>query len=127
MLLLDTWAWVEYFKGTAHGARVGEVLAREDTVATSILTVAELGDLHFRDGRPALEERISFIASRGRLLEVTRAVAEKAGRTKWAQRRRKRAMGLGDAIIYETAQAEGLTVLTGDPGFKGLPGVEFLG
>lgn len=36
-------------------------------------------------------------------------------------------MGLVDALIYETARAHDLIVLTGDPDFGGLDGVEMVG
>ena len=39
----------------------------------------------------------------------------------------ERDWGLGDALIYATAIREGAKVLTGDPHFKGLEDVIFLG
>lgn len=123
--LLDTWAWVSYFDGSKAGAKVKDILDAAE-VATSIVSVAELSDLHARTKAPELDERLEFMRSCGRILEVNLEVAKKAGETKWAQRARKRPMGIGDALIYETAKTHGLTVLTGDAGFEGLPGVEFM-
>jgi predicted nucleic acid-binding protein len=123
--LLDTWAWVEYFDGTPAGARVQRIL-ESATVATSILSVAELSDLYTRRKSPTLDEKVEFVRGSGQLLDLDLRAVSKAGLTKWTQRARKHPMGLGNAVIYETARANGLTVVTGDPGFKGLPGVEFL-
>jgi predicted nucleic acid-binding protein len=125
MLLLDTWAWVAYFRGTPAGRRVA--VALDEPVATSIVTIAELSDLQHRGRGRGLEEQVAFIASRGPLLDVDLPILVEAGRTKWAQRRRRVPMGLFDAIVYETARANGHAVLTGDDGFRGLPAVEFLG
>lgn len=121
--VIDTWAWVEYFLGTAAGAQARSFIEGPD-VATSVLTLAELADLHSRDRRPGLEERVAFIRSRGPILEPSHRAAQEAGRLKWAQRKRGHEMGLVDAIIYETAREHGLAVVTGDPGFNGLPGLE---
>lgn len=122
MPLLDTWAWVEYFQGSAEGARVRPLVEKGEP-ATCILSVAELSDLHARAARPGLDERLAFIASRGPLLGVSRQAAARAGRTKWAQRGKGHPLGLGDAVIYEVAREHDLELVTGDPGFTGLEGV----
>lgn len=124
-VLLDTWAWMEYFLGSPLGAKVRPLVEKGDS-ATCILTFAELADLHERAGRPGIESRLDFIAARGPLLEVSRQAALRAGRTKWAQRRAGHPMGLGDAVIYEVAREHDLEVVTGDEGFVGLDGVRFL-
>jgi predicted nucleic acid-binding protein len=123
--LLDTWAWVAYFGNEPEAPQVEERLQAGE-VATSLLTIAELSDIYHREGLGSLEERLAFIASRGPLLDPDAAILLAAGEVKWAQRGRGAAMGLVDAAIYATARAHGLTVLTGDEGFQGLEGVEFL-
>ena len=125
MPLIDTWAWTEYFLGSPMGAKGRQSIEGPD-VATSILSIAELADLHARDARPGLEEKIAFIRSRGPVLEVSQRAAQQAGFVKWSQRRNGHGMGLADAMIYETAREHGLRVVTGDEGFKGLPDVDFL-
>ncbi|MFO1533430.1 MAG: PIN domain-containing protein [Thermoplasmatota archaeon] len=122
---MDTWAWVEYFQGSPAGAQARKVI-EGGQVATSILTLAELADLHERAGRPGLEERTQFIASRGPVLDVSPTAALRAGATKWAQRAKRHPMGLADAMIYETAREHGLELITGDAGFRGLPGVRLI-
>jgi predicted nucleic acid-binding protein len=125
MPLLDTWAWVEYFQGSEAGSEVRK-LVEHDEPATCILSFAELSDLHARAERPGVDGRLAFIASRGPVLDVSRQAAQRAGATKWAQRRKGHAMGLGDAVIYEVAREHDLEVVTGDEGFHGLEGVKFL-
>lgn len=125
MRLLDTWAWVEYFEGTVAGAAVRPMVEKGDA-ATCILTIAEMSDLHARAERPGLEEKLLFIAARGPIYNISHEAASRAGRTKWAQRRKGIPLGLGDAIIYEVAREHGLEVVTGDPGFRGLEGVRFI-
>lgn len=125
MPLLDTWAWVEYFQGSPQGARVRLVVEKGEA-ATCILSIAELSDLHARAKRPGLDERLAFIAGRGPILDVSRQAAARAGQTKWAQRAKGYALGLGDAIIYEVAREHDLELVTGDEGFRGLEGVRMI-
>ncbi len=126
MALIDTWGWVEYFQGSEAGAEFVPDIEGPD-VATCALTFAELADLHARDGLPDLDARLAFIRSRGPVFAVSEAAARRAGATKWSQRRKRHDLGLLDAMIYETARENGLELVTGDKGFKGLPGVRFLG
>ena len=123
MPLIDTWAWTEYFLGTAAGAKVRPVIEGPD-VATSIMSIAELTDSHARDPRPGLEDKLAFIRSRGPILDVSQRAAVEAATVKWSQRRKGHGMGLADALVYATAREHGLNVLTGDEGFTGLPGVD---
>ena len=125
MPLIDTWAWVEYFLGSAVGARIRPLVEGPD-VATSVLSLAELADMHVRGERPGLDEKIAFIKSRGRVLSPSPRAALEAARVKESQRRKGHPMGLADALIYETAREHGLAVVTGDEGFTGLAGVEFV-
>jgi predicted nucleic acid-binding protein len=124
--LLDTWAWVAYFQGTSVGKLV-KPFADSAEHATSIVTVAELSDVHHSGRGGDLSRQVAFVRTKTRILPLTPAIAEAAGATKWRQRARGRAMGLADALIYETARAHDLVVLTGDPGFAGLDGVEMIG
>ena len=41
MILLDTWAWVEYFKGTKNGEKIANIIKTEQTY-TSAISIAEL-------------------------------------------------------------------------------------
>jgi predicted nucleic acid-binding protein len=95
-------------------------------VHTSVLTLAEISDVYVRDGLPQLEERIRFIRSRGPILGISPAIAQRAASTKWMQRRSGKPLGLADALIYETANERGLELVTGDEGFQGLPGIQFI-
>lgn len=126
MPLVDTWVWVEYFQGSTAGRRVRPVVEGPE-VFTSIITFAELSDLYGREGLPGLDERLMFIRSRGPVLATSQGAARAAGATKWAQRKKGHPLGLADALIYETARERGLDVVTGDPGFQGLPGVTMVG
>lgn len=123
--LLDTWVWAAYFQGGAAAQRLVPIVEGPD-VATSMLTLGELADLHERASEPGLDDHVAFIAARGPILELTKTGAMRAGSTKWRQRRAGHEMGLVDAMIYETAREHGLELVTGDQGFRGLDGVRMV-
>jgi predicted nucleic acid-binding protein len=68
------------------------------------------------------EKRRRALISRCYLIPVDEEIAIKG-----AKLRHERDWGLRDALIYATAIRDGAKVLTGDPHFKGLRDVIFLG
>ncbi|MBI4393675.1 MAG: PIN domain-containing protein [Euryarchaeota archaeon] len=121
--LIDTWCWVEYLGGEV---RVLKPILEGRKHYSSLLTLAEVSDVVRRSGHDDSDRCIDFIAMHSTILDPDPMIADAAGRTRAAQRKRKRDMGLMDALIYETAQANELVLLTGDEDFKGLDGVEFV-
>ena len=98
-VLVDSWAWIEYFKGTCAGEKVKELLENsQDKIIVSTINIAEVYNSFLRDYSHPDSAKIKH---------------EK----KW---------GLGDSIIYATAKREDAKVLTGDAHFRGLNDVIFL-
>lgn len=60
------------------------------------------------------------------LIDLTKEIAIKAGKTKKEMRRSHPNSGLADAIIFETAKSENAPVLTGDEHFKGVENVIYI-
>lgn len=124
--VVDTWTWVEYFRGSAVGQEVAGDLESGDHY-TSILSIAELADKFAREGLEGVERHAEFIRLKTEIIPLEVDVALRAGGNKHDHRATTDSqMGLADAIIYESAREVGATVLTGDPDFDGLDGVEML-
>ena len=66
---------------------------------------------------------VQTIRSRSRIVPVDLPVARTAGRV----RREMKEVGIADAIIYATALKNNAKVVTGEPHFRKLPEVIFLG
>lgn len=124
-IVLDSFAWVEYFKGEPAGRTVDRTL-RSDSCGTPTLALAEISDKFHRERRSGLGEALDFIELRTTILPMTRAIAERAGKTKTDRRAVMADFPLADAIILETARENGADLLTGDAHFRGLRGVHFL-
>ncbi len=125
--VLDSFAWVEYFRGTPAGRAVADELGA-DLVGTPLLVVAELRDKYVRERIPDWSKDLGFLKAMSDLLPEDEAIAVRAGETRNRMRADGRKdFGLVDAIIYETARAVGATLVTGDPHFRGVHGVRYLG
>ncbi|HLE45393.1 MAG TPA: PIN domain-containing protein [Thermoplasmata archaeon] len=124
-LVLDSFAWIEYFRGGVHSATVEKAL-RASRCATPVHVLAELADKYSREGLSGLTDALDFVEIHTTVLPLTRPVAERAGKTKADRRAVVSDFPLADAIVYEAAQEAGANLLTGDPHFHGMPDVRFL-
>jgi predicted nucleic acid-binding protein len=126
-VLIDSWAWIEYFKGSTAGEKVKELIENShDKVIISTVNIAEVYNSFLRDYSPPDNKRYSeasrnAMKQRSYVYEVDEEIAVDSAKIK-----NEKKWGLGDSIIYATAKREGAKVLTGDPHFKGLKDVIFL-
>lgn len=123
--VLDTFAWVEYFNGSALG-RQATPFIDGGRCLTPMIVVAELAVKYVRERNPRWEQEFRYLRARSAVAELTIEIAVGAGRVRELMRAAHAGVGLADAIIYETARSHNVPVLTGDPHFKGLPHVLFL-
>ncbi len=123
-VLIDSWAWVEFFAGSKTGKIVKDYVMDEDQeIIISSINLAEIYRLTLdRFDEKTAEKRRQAMISRCYLIPVDEEIAVNG-----AKLRHERDWGLGDALIYATAIREGAKVLTGDPHFQGLSDVIFLG
>ncbi len=124
--MVDSFAWVEYFGGSRVGREVDRLLAGR-RCATPTIVLAELSDKYAREGTPSLKLDLDEIENRSAIIPLDRSIAEAAGPVKAEERRTKPDFPLSDGIVYATAQALGADVLTGDPHFRRMRGIVFLG
>lgn len=125
-LVLDSFAWVEYFLGSRLGREVDRQL-RRSRCATPTIVLAELADKYTREGIPDLARDLDFVEARTTVVPLDRGIAEGAGRLRAEMRKTAADAPLADAIVYATARRLGADVLTGDPHFRSLRGVVYLG
>lgn len=124
--ILDSFAWVEYFRGTEAGRIVAEELEAA-VVGTPLVVVAELRDKYVRERVTDWPRDLAFIKEATVLLPEDEAIAVRAGETKNRMRAEgRRDFGLIDGIIYETARSVNAMLVTGDPHFRDARGVRFL-
>jgi predicted nucleic acid-binding protein len=118
-VVLDTWAWIEYWKGNEE---VREIIVGPEDKITSMITIAEL-ERFYGANTERMDSMVTKIRARSRLVPVDLAIARTAG----SVRRNMKEGGIADAIIYATALKNRARVVTGDPHFKTMEHVIFVG
>jgi len=124
--VFDSFAWMEYLRGTAKGEEVREYVERGNG-ATPVLVIAELSAKFRRDGLPNWPTTRDFVLAHSAVVGLDWPVADRAGETLRELRAKRRNAGLADAIMLETARSLGAPLLTGDEDLRDAAGVLFLG
>lgn len=120
MKTFDSWAWVEYFRGSRAGTAVKELLEGQEVLFTPSVCLAEIKAKYLREEHdPA--NRLRFIKSRTSIIDVDMSVAEAAADLKVLQ-----GLHMVDAMVLASARARNTELLTGDRHFRGLANVIML-
>ena len=120
MKAFDSWAWVEYFRGSAAGRKAKEILEGDEVLFTPSICLAELKAKYLAEDHDPTD-RLRFIKSRTSIIAVDASVAEAAADLKLQHR-----LHMVDSIVLACARAAGSDLLTGDKHFQGVPGVVML-
>ncbi len=118
--VIDSYAWIEYFRGTQSG-KVVRPYVEGDRAATSTLTLAELKEKYLREKWPSFEEDLEFVSARTFVAPVSRSIALLAGELNHMRKKRIKEWGMADSVILATARSASAKVVTGDRHFEGLP------
>lgn len=119
-VFIDSWAWIEFFRGTAAGKRAAQYIEGDGEVLVSAINVAEVLGYVLREGQD--EKYVRFVKERAFVVPVSEDLAEEGARLKFAHR-----MGLADALVLASARASDAKVVTGDPDFKRFDDALFIG
>jgi len=120
MKTFDSWAWVEYFKGSSAGEEVRTIIESNEVLFTPAVCLAEIKAKYLAEGKGP-ETRLQFIKSRTSIVDVDAAVAEDAADLKIQHR-----LHMVDAIVLACARTCGSELVTGDKHFRSVPGVVML-
>ncbi|HLC57046.1 MAG TPA: PIN domain-containing protein [Candidatus Nanoarchaeia archaeon] len=124
MIVFDTYAWIEYFRGSQQGKKSASFLEKEE-VLTPIIVLVELSVKATKEGWD-FGKHLEFIKSRSLIVGITEGIVKNCGTFYISMRKTYPQFGLIDAIIFLTGKERNAKVLTGDPHFKMLENVEFL-
>jgi predicted nucleic acid-binding protein len=115
-MLLDTYAWVEYFRGTEKGGEVKNLLAKEQCFSCAI-SLAELSQWVESEnlGEKKVIETVKKLSI---IINLDNDLLEAAGKLNYHMKKTAKNFGMIDAIILATAKAYGLKIVTGDRHFE---------
>lgn len=132
-MLLDSYAWIEYFSGSGEGLKIRTYLKGEQ-VFTPTIVLAEIARKYIREGfsEGEVRKRLLFIASKSLLIEISMELAVEAAKAymqllKKAKKENLNTPSLADAIVLASARMQNVSIVTGDIHFKGLKEAEYIG
>jgi hypothetical protein len=75
--VIDSYAWIEYFKGSEYGEKAKKYI-ENGNCATPTIVLAELSDNYQREGWVFWEEDLEFILAKTKIIDLTKEIAIKA-------------------------------------------------
>ncbi len=124
-MMIDSFAWIEYFMGTEKGEKVREIVEGDEVLYTSPVILAEVFSKSQRtDGRG--KERVEFILRRCVVVELDDEIGIEAGKIHAEMKPKMKDFGMIDALILASAKKRGLKILTGDKHFEHFENVVML-
>lgn len=123
-LCLDTGAWLEFFNAGPHGPRIRDLLARAE-VLTPAVVAAELVEAA-RRRKLNTKSFLEFLEAKSTIVPLDAPLARAAGRINAHYAEEGSAWTLHESWVLATARQAHAKLLTTDPVYEGLPGVEVL-
>lgn len=117
-VVFDTYAWVEYLKGSETGIKVQKILeSQENEIFSSVITIAEACSKFKREG---MDENLAYnsIMHLSKIHFINSELAKEAGIFHAEIRKKIKDFGMADCVVLLTARKLGAKILTGDPHFK---------
>ena len=121
-VLVDSWAWIEYFKGSTPGLKAGEIIESGRKLLLSTINISEIYFFLLRNKPAEADKLINFVLSSSFVISIDSRIALKAAKIKQIQK-----LGLADAVVIATAEENNATILTGDDDFKNSKNVIYIG
>lgn len=126
MIILDSYAWIEYFLGSEAGKVVKQYLGSEE-VATPSIVLAEIARKYIREQMEEKDvlRRLLFISANSGIMEIDAKLSLAAAKAYMELLKKAKIEGLAkpslaDGIILAVGRALTAKILTGDEHFKGL-------
>jgi predicted nucleic acid-binding protein len=127
-IVIDSYAWIEQFAGSANAKKVSEILANADELYTPDIVLAEIARKYIRDGidDDTIHNRLRQISDNSKIVNLEPKLAFESAKCyseieKSARKNKFNTPSLADAIVLATARMLKSKVLTGDQHFKSLP------
>lgn len=118
-MLLDSYAWIEFFRGSDEGKKVQRVLKDATVVYTAPVVLAEVySRLYRKVGIDAANQCHKVIQDQCALIVTDEDIALHAGEIHATFKKKMPDFGMADAFVLASARDRSVKVLTGDPHFK---------
>jgi predicted nucleic acid-binding protein len=125
-IIVDSYAWVEYLRGTKKGEKVKSLLnKRNNDFITIECCIAELKGWSLKN-EINFDKVFRVIKSNSRIIPVLIKDWVKAAEIRFEMRKKIKDFGLIDSILVAKQKELNCLVLSGDKHFRNLKDVEFI-
>jgi len=122
-VLIDSWAWIEYWKGGEAAARAAPYIEGKERAVISSVNLAEVYYWVLKEyGAEMAEAKSRTMLRRSHTIAADVTIATSAAKLKAEHR-----LGLADSFVLATARSADATLVTGDPDLRRFRDVAFLG
>ena len=121
-VLVDSWAWIEYFKGSEAGKKAKQIIESGQQILVSTINIGEVYLFLLRHDQKQADHFIQFMLQTSFIIPLETTTALNAATLK-----NKLKMGMADAIVLASAEDHKADILTGDDDFKNMKNVIYLG
>jgi predicted nucleic acid-binding protein len=118
VVVVDSFAWIEYFAGTKPGETVAKYI-ESGKALTPTIVLAELSAKYASLGQD-FAPKLRFITLNSRTISLDEQIAADAGAINAERKRKIERWAIADSIVLATARAQKANVLTGDEHFRDL-------
>ncbi len=134
-IVVDTYAWIEYFRGTKKGEIVKNYLLTAEKIYTPSIVLAEIARKYIREKIPedTVRQRLKAIVEISTLVDIDVQLALDVAKIYLELTEHARNLGLkqkpslNDAIILAATRKLNAKVITGDQHFKNLEETIWIG
>jgi predicted nucleic acid-binding protein len=133
-IVIDAYAWIEFFTGSEQGRRVKELVENADEVYTPDTVLAEIARKYIREGSDdkTVEARLETITAASNISYVDANLALEAARcySELVVKTRKTKLNLPslfDAIVLATGRILKSKIVTGGAHFRNLSETVWVG
>lgn len=133
-IVIDAYAWIEFFIGSKKGSQVKETLEDTEEIYTPGTVLAEIARKYIREGanEKTIDARLQAISSASNIAQIDTATALEAARCHSelsirAKRSKLNTPSLFDAIVLATGRTLKSKIITGDEHLKNLPETIWIG
>ena len=119
-LVVDSWAWMEYFEGSSVGKSIRDKIVDErNEIFTHVLSIAEIIS-KVRRREKDVDTAWKAITNLSRIINLDEIDSKETGLLHAKVKSKNPNFGLADAFVLSAARKLEAKVLTGDPDFNAI-------
>ena len=125
-IVVDAFAWIEYFDGSDKGLNVKRLLETDhNEIITCSTTVAEVISKLLRKNQDT-QIALKYINNFSKVIDITQEISILAGEIHFKEKKTNKDFGMLDSFVIATAKKLNSKILTGDNDFKNFKEVIFI-